>query len=138
MEIIKSKDLALLDDIKELEKELEEHRDPEPWPSSIFEMDYANPAFNVYTAKEDGKVIGFLFGQFSETTQMEYLSYIVVKKSHQGKGIGKALLDAWAKDIKKPAKVFLFAYSGSVGFYEKLGFKKINTLTEMQLDLNSE
>ena|GEM_PF-5264800 len=138
MEIVKSKDLALLDDIKELEKELDEHNDPEPWPSSVFEMDYENPAFEVYTAKEDGKVVGFLFGQFSESMDMHYLSYIVVKKSHRGKGVGKALLDAWAKDLKKPAKVFLFAYPSSVGFYEGLGFRKINTLTEMQLDLNSE
>ncbi len=42
-------------------------------------------------------------------------------------GLGGAIIEKLLEDSKNHAKVILYANPGKEGFYEKFGFKKMNT-----------
>jgi len=88
--------------------------------------------FYEYTlvAKLNGNVIGFAntmnwLGRMGSP----YINYVCVDKKHQGKGIGKKLLEQILGLLKKKySKVYLkvsFRKKEILGFYEKFGFKHV-------------
>ena len=54
----------------------------------IFFYEFGNTAFVV---KEDEKVIGYIFGFYSQTTPTAYVKFVGVRASHRKRGVGRAL-----------------------------------------------
>ena len=56
-----------------------------------------------------------------------YLADIVVHPDYQGKGLGKQIVQKLVDASKGHKKIILYANPGKEGFYQKLGFKMMNT-----------
>lgn len=56
-----------------------------------------------------------------------YLCDIAVHPSHQGTGLGKALVQRLVADSQGHKKIILYATPGTEGFYRGLGFLRLRT-----------
>ena len=56
-----------------------------------------------------------------------YLADIVVHPDYQGKGLGKQIVQKLVDASRGHKKIILYANPGKEGFYQKLGFKMMNT-----------
>lgn len=100
--------------------------------------DKINKNFPVIVAEENGKVVGF--GMYSEFRFREAYKYTVehsvyVDNDHQGKGIGKLLLQELIQLAKKQNLHTMIGVidaenQSSVDFHEKFGFKTVGIIKE--------
>lgn len=108
------------------------------WMKTIFAR-RKNRGIHTLVAVEGGKVIGtaslivepkFLHG----CKNAGHLEDVAVHKDHQGRGVGKALVEACIERAKKAKcyKLTLDCQPGNVAFYEKLNFK----LSEHQMRID--
>lgn len=72
------------------------------------------------TAREDGKLVGFMRG-ISDFCYRTFIADLAVIEDHQRKGIGKEML-VKTREIAPTARLILFAAEDAEGFYQKLGF----------------
>lgn len=72
------------------------------------------------TAKENGKTVGILRG-LSDRCYRCFIADLAVAKDHQGKGIGKSLLQ-FTRDLNPDMRLFLFSAEDAEPFYQRLGF----------------
>lgn len=72
------------------------------------------------TAREDGKLIGFMRG-ISDFCYRTFIADLAVIEAYQGKGIGRGML-VKTREIAPTARLILFAAEDAEGFYQKLGF----------------
>ena len=91
----------------------------------IFIYEFGNTAFVI---KDNEKVIAYLFGFFSQTEQVGYIHLIGVRKSYQGKGLGKLLYDnfetiARRHRCNKLKAITAASNQASILFHEKIGMK---------------
>lgn len=56
-----------------------------------------------------------------------YLCDVAVHPSHQGTGLGKALVARLVELSRQHKKIILYAVPGKEAFYRKLGFKRMTT-----------
>jgi len=56
-----------------------------------------------------------------------YICDIAVLPSHQGTGLGRQLVERLVRAAHGHRKIILYAVPGKEGFYEKLGFARMNT-----------
>ncbi|TXT36412.1 MAG: GCN5-like protein N-acetyltransferase [Comamonadaceae bacterium] len=56
-----------------------------------------------------------------------YLCDVAVHPSHQGTGLGKAIVARLVELSRHHKKIILYAVPGKEPFYRKLGFKRMNT-----------
>ena len=56
-----------------------------------------------------------------------YLADVAVHPEHQGRGLGKAIINRLVTLSRGHKKIILYANPGKEGFYAKLGFYKMNT-----------
>ena len=56
-----------------------------------------------------------------------YVCDVAVLPSHQGSGLGKALVQRLLDDAKGHHKIILYSVPGKEGFYRKLGFLRLLT-----------
>lgn len=56
-----------------------------------------------------------------------YICDVAVRPSHQGTGLGKALVARLVEDSREHRKIILYARPGTEGFYRKLGFLRLAT-----------
>ncbi|GAA0878586.1 hypothetical protein GCM10009119_15540 [Algoriphagus jejuensis] len=73
------------------------------------------------TARQDGQLVGFLRG-LSDHCYRCFIADLAVAKAHQGKGIGRKMLQ-FTRDLEPDARLILFAAEDAEAFYQKLGFK---------------
>jgi GNAT superfamily N-acetyltransferase len=73
------------------------------------------------TARENGKLVGFLRG-LSDFCYRCFIADLAVAKSYQGKGIGREML-TFTRSLAPEARLILFAAEDAEPFYQKLGFK---------------
>ena len=94
----------------------------------VYLYEFGNTA---YVAKEGEKVIGYLFGLFSQTAPVAYVKFIGVRRSHLRIGIGRCLYEHFTefaktkgctelKAITSPANKVSVAFHCSIGM-ELLG-----------------
>jgi GNAT superfamily N-acetyltransferase len=91
----------------------------------MFIYEFGNTAFVI---KDNERVIAYLFGFFSQTEQAGYVHLIGVRKSYQGKGLGKLLYDNFEAISKRHGctKVKAMTTAGnkaSILFHKKIGMK---------------
>lgn len=75
---------------------------------------------------DSGKLIGA--GRvLADGVDCAYLCDVAVRPSHQGTGVGKAIVATLVDLSKDHKKIILYAVPGKEPFYQKLGFKRMTT-----------
>ncbi|MBB6283715.1 GNAT family N-acetyltransferase [Geobacillus subterraneus] len=100
------------------------------WEKGLSQSDHS-----VFVAEENGRVVGFVSGgrnRASDGPAAQYdgeLYAVYLLKEAQGKGLGRQLVQALARDLAQNGihslVVWVLADNPSRGFYERLGGKKL-------------
>src|SRR6188768_1225035 len=93
----------------------------------MFIYEFGNTA---YVIKDDERVVAYLFGFFSQTEAVGYIHLIGVRKSYQGKGLGKLLYDNFEATARRYGcgKLKAMTTAGnqaSILFHKKIGMKSL-------------
>jgi GNAT superfamily N-acetyltransferase len=91
----------------------------------VYLYEFGNTA---YVAKEGDKVIGYLFGLFSQTEPVAYVKFIGVRLSHQKRGIGRRLYEHFTRFARTKGCTELKAITspankGSIAFHRAIGME---------------
>lgn len=78
----------------------------------------------IITAREKGKLLGFLTA-ISDGTMHAFITLVEVLQLHQGKGIGKHLVNLAISYFKGYYDIVLITDPDKGAFYKKLGFDEI-------------
>jgi GNAT superfamily N-acetyltransferase len=92
----------------------------------------------IWVAERDGRIVGFMAVERSETNGWETLERLYVEPGEQGGGIGTALLDK-AKELR-PRGLHLWVFQKNEGarrFYERQGFSLVK-LTDGSANMERE
>ncbi len=73
-----------------------------------------------------GKLIG-VGRSLADGLDCSYICDVVIHPEYQGLGLGKKIVNKLIQLSEGHAKIILYANPGKEGFYNKLGFKKMNT-----------
>ena len=89
----------------------------------------------VFIVREDGQLIG-LARAISDDASVVYVQDILVRPSHQGKGLGRALVNAILKRYSHVRQKVLLTDDRpeQLRFYESLGFRNTRSLTRTPLN----
>jgi glucosamine-phosphate N-acetyltransferase len=109
----------------------------------IFDKISKNPNYTIYVAEYNGEIIGattLLIEQkfIHDGGIVGHIEDVVVRKEHQGKGVGKKIVNALLKYAKKKGcyKTILDCSDELVPFYESIGFKRYSN--SMRFDYRSK
>ncbi|MBU0515770.1 MAG: GNAT family N-acetyltransferase [Proteobacteria bacterium] len=95
------------------------HRDPDKLRRA------AKNSFLVCTAHHGREIIGF--GRAMSDGEYQSAIYdVVVLPEHQGRGVGRAIMDALLARLP-PGPVLIYVAPGKEGFYEHFGFQGLKT-----------
>lgn len=118
-----------LDEIMEiwLEGNLQAHGfiDGEYWRKNLELVPSVLPNAEVYVYEEAGEIRGFI------GMDADYIAGLFVKKEDRGQGIGCQLIDT----VKRKKRFSLHVYernAGAVAFYQAMGFKVKESMTEKE------
>ncbi|HEX7320498.1 MAG TPA: GNAT family N-acetyltransferase [bacterium] len=79
----------------------------------------------IITARGNGHLVGFLTA-VSDKAMIALISLVEVLESHQGKGIGRRLMELAISHYKNFYQIVLITDPDKGRFYEKLGFTEIH------------
>jgi len=86
---------------------------------------FRNSRFTCFVS-EAGRLVGA--GRvLSDGLDCAYLCDVAVLPSHQGRGIGKAILTDLIERCRGHRKIILYAVPGKEPFYRKFGFRRMTT-----------
>ena len=86
---------------------------------------FANSMFKCFVRADD-RLVG-AGRALADGFDCSYLADVAVHPAHQGRGLGKALIQRLVALSQGHRKIILYANPGTEGFYGKLGFYKMNT-----------
>ena len=86
---------------------------------------YANSMFKCI-AFDAGKIVA-AGRAVADGVDCSYLCDIAVLPSHQGTGLGQQIVDRLLQLSRGHKKIILYAVPGREPFYEKFGFRRMNT-----------
>jgi GNAT superfamily N-acetyltransferase len=86
---------------------------------------FANSMYRCFV-HEDGMLIG-AGRAVADGIDVSYLADIAVHPDHQGRGLGKEIVERLRERSKHHRKIILYAAPGKDTFYLKLGFKRMLT-----------
>ena len=86
---------------------------------------FSNSMFKCFIY-DDGKLIG-VGRALADGRDCSYLCDIAVHPTHQGTGLGKAIVRELVERSKGHRKIILYAAPGKDTFYLRLGFKRMTT-----------
>ncbi len=106
-----------------------------PFHHPIFLYEFGNTAFVI---KENGSVIAYLFGLFSQTTPAAYVHLIGVRSSHRRQGLGRRLYDHFIDVARKQGcreikAITTSANAASIAFHRRIGMELIGSLSESDI-----
>lgn len=76
---------------------------------------------SVFTAWDGEQLVG-LISSMDDGVMTAYIHYLLVRPSHQGRGIGRALVARMREYYREYLRLVLVAYEESAAFYERCGF----------------
>ena len=86
---------------------------------------FGNSRFMCF-ARDNGKLVG-VGRALADGVDCSYLCDVAVMPSHQGTGLGKAIINRLVELSSKHKKIILYAVPGKEPFYRKFGFKRMTT-----------
>ena len=89
------------------------------------ELVFGNSMFRVF-AFDAGELVG-AGRALADGRDCAYLCDIAVQPSHQGTGLGKAIVSRLVRLSASHKKIILYAVPGREGFYEAFGFRRMTT-----------
>ena len=98
----------------------------------VFFYEFGNTAFVI---KESNKVIGYLFGLYSQITPTAYVKFVGVRSSHRKRGVGRALYEYFIDVAKRQGSSELKAITSpnnkiSIAFHQSLGMELLGEPNE--------
>lgn len=105
-------------------------------PSVETHLEILRRADHVVLAIEGGSVVGFA-NAISDGILTAYIPMVEVAESHQGRGIGKQLVERIVEDIGDIYFVDIITDEDFVEFYTKLGFKRITGVAKRNYEFQS-
>lgn len=101
------------------------------FPTRLYKALLNSPT--VITAWDGDKLVG-LARAIDDTEMCAYIHYVIVMKGYEGQGIARVMIER----IKEKYKNYLYikvipAKEDVYGFYERLGFKKKDSIIAMQI-----
>lgn len=82
--------------------------------------------FKFLVHEEGGQLVG-AGRALADGVDCSYICDVAVLPSHQGTGLGKEIVARLVEASRGHRKIILYAVPGKEGFYEKLGFARMNT-----------
>jgi GNAT superfamily N-acetyltransferase len=81
-----------------------------------------------WVVRDDGQIIAYLFGFWSQTEPTGYIHLVAVRRSYQGRSIGRSLYERFEARARDRGCTKLKAItppinSESISFHQRLGFK---------------
>jgi GNAT superfamily N-acetyltransferase len=81
-----------------------------------------------WVVREASRVIAYLFGFWSQTEPTGYIHFVAVRRSHQGRGIGRWLYERFEERARERGCTTLKAITppintDSIAFHRRLGFE---------------
>lgn len=102
------------------------------WPYRSEDWQFSAETATGFVAEENGVVIGTaLYWRFG--ADRASLGHVIVSSGHQGRGIGRKLMEAVLEALG-PRITFLHATPAGQPLYEKLGFSVCGSLGPFTLD----
>ena len=95
---------------------------------------YTNSRYRCF-AFDDGRLVG-AGRALSDGLDCSYVCDVAVMPSHQGTGVGKAIVETLVRLSEGHRKIILYAVPGKEGFYRKFGFRRM--LTAMAIFPNAQ
>jgi len=86
---------------------------------------FSNSMFRRF-AYEDGVLVA-AGRALADGADCSYICDIAILPSHQGRGLGQALIDQLVELSRGHAKIILYAVPGREGFYARHGFRRMTT-----------
>jgi ribosomal protein S18 acetylase RimI-like enzyme len=86
---------------------------------------FSNSMFKCFLF-EQGKLVG-AGRALADGRDCSYICDVAVLPSHQGRGIGRRIVNRLVELSKGHNKIILYACPGKEAFYKKLGFKRMST-----------
>ncbi|HEX7912788.1 MAG TPA: GNAT family N-acetyltransferase [Paraburkholderia sp.] len=100
------------------------------WPYRLEDWEFSADLATGFVAEDSGVVIGTaLCWKFG--TDRASLGHVIVSSGHQGRGIGRKLMEAVLEELG-PRITFLHATPAGQPLYEKLGFNVCGSLEQYQ------
>ncbi len=75
----------------------------------------------------DGATVVGVGRALADGHDCSYICDIAIHPQYQGLGLGKRIIQNLVKQSEGHKKIILYSNPGKEGFYQKLGFKKMNT-----------
>jgi HAD superfamily hydrolase (TIGR01450 family) len=93
--------------------------------------------------RDDGRIVAYLFGFWSQTEPAGYVHLVAVRKSHQGHGIGRRLYERFEALAKERGCSLLRAVTtpgnaGSIEFHRRLGFSLLGKRNEGEVPVDRD
>ena len=85
---------------------------------------FENSMFRVFAFDAD-TLVGA--GRLADGRDCSYVCDIAVHPSHQGRGLGKAIVERLVRLSASHRKIILYAVPGKEPFYEAFGFRRMTT-----------
>lgn len=86
---------------------------------------FGNSMFRCFV-RDDGRLVG-AGRAVADGVDCSYLCDVAVLPSHQGMGLGKAIVARLVELSRGHRKIILYAVPGKEAFYRKLGFRRMTT-----------
>lgn len=86
---------------------------------------FTNSMFKCFVF-DDGKMVG-VGRALADGRDCAYICDVALLPSHQGTGLGKAIVAKLVEMSRGHKKIILYAVPGKEPFYKKLGFKRMST-----------
>jgi len=93
--------------------------------SSNLEIVFSNSRYKCFV-RESGQLVA-VGRVLADGVDCAYLCDVAVHPDYQGYGLGKKVIQTLVEFSKSHKKIILYANPGKEGFYQKLGFKPMNT-----------
>jgi ribosomal protein S18 acetylase RimI-like enzyme len=93
--------------------------------ASELEVVFTNSRFRCFVRKE-GRLVA-VGRALAHGADCSYICDVAVMPSHQGTGLGKAVVQELVKLSEGHKKIILYSVPGKEGFYKKLGFLRMLT-----------
>lgn len=88
-------------------------------------MAFGNSRY-VCFAREDARLVG-VGRALADGIDCSYVCDVAVHPSHQGTGLGKAIVEHLVEASRGHRKILLYAVPGKEAFYRKFGFLRMRT-----------